>query len=73
MNMSMSTWKNMKYSLSYQKNISQIVFATSIEYFLIWKNLLSHGICTYNCLFVIEQQFSNLAMDVNMDVGGNGC
>jgi hypothetical protein len=28
--MSMSTWKNMKYSLSCQKSISQIFFATSI-------------------------------------------
>jgi hypothetical protein len=55
-----------------KKNFT-IIFSTSIEYFLTWKNLLSHGICTYNCLFVIEQQFSNLAMDVNRDVGGDGC
>ncbi len=45
--------------MSCKQNTKQIFLATLLKYSLAWNNLLPHGICTYICIFVIEQGFSN--------------
>jgi hypothetical protein len=59
--------------LSCKQNINKIFFATSLEFFLSKKNIFPCGIYTYIRTFVVEQEFLNLVMDVDGDVGGNGC
>jgi hypothetical protein len=39
----------------------------------LWHGKIFSALHMYICLFVIEQGFSNLVMDTNMDVGGDGC